>query len=78
MGGLIMNEQVFNVTGMVCDGCASNVENAVKALPGISCVQVSLADKNMKLRMDPEKVTAGQIIKAVKDAGYDASPVSQS
>ena len=61
----------YNVTGMSCAACSSRVEKAVSNVPGVESCSVSLLTNSMGV-----EGTAKQedIIKAVVDAGYGASP----
>jgi copper chaperone len=61
----------FKIEGMDCAHCVSSVEGAVRALPGIEDVKVSLADNNAVISRDPGLVTDAAIIEAIEDAGYD-------
>ena len=64
----------FNVTGMTCAACSARVERAVKAVPGVTAVSVSLLTNAMGV-----EGAAGDeaIIRAVQDAGYGASVKGQ-
>ena len=61
----------FRIEGMDCGSCVSDVETAVRGLPGIEDVKVSLADSNATVRMDPTLVSKEAIFEAVEDAGFD-------
>ena len=75
--GAPMDKKLFNVMGMHCAGCAANIERAVKKLPGVAEVYVSIASKTMNLEMDPSKIKVGEIIGAVQKAGYNAELVTK-
>ena len=60
----------FDVRGMTCSACSAHVERAVKKLDGAKSVNVNLLAN--KLTLEYEK-SADDIIKAVRDAGYEAS-----
>lgn len=62
----------FSITGMTCAACSSGIERTVKKLDGVSACSVSLMEASMTAEFDPEKVTAEQIISAVKVLGYGA------
>ncbi|WP_197282328.1 heavy-metal-associated domain-containing protein, partial [Pseudomonas lini] len=47
-----MQSETLNVTGMTCGGCASNVANALKAIPGVDDVVVSLSTGEAAVRYD--------------------------
>ncbi len=63
----------FAVSGMMCAVCVSHVETAVRAVPGVTRVEVSLLTNSME-------VTGGTpraVIAAVKAAGYKASVLQE-
>ena len=43
-----MQTELLSVSGMTCGGCTSNVTRALKAVSGVSDVQVSLAAANAR------------------------------
>ena len=65
----------YNVTGMSCAACSAHVEKAVSKVPGVDSVTVNLLTNSMT-------VTGGapssDIIAAVENAGYGASPAGGS
>ncbi|MGV3576643.1 MAG: heavy-metal-associated domain-containing protein [Devosia sp.] len=61
----------FKIEGMDCAHCVSSVEGAVRSLPGISEVKVSLADNNAVVSRDPALVTDAAIIEAIEEVGFD-------
>ena len=61
----------FNVTGMSCAACSARVEKAVSKVPGVTSCSVSLLTNSMGVE---GTASAADIIKAVQDAGYGASP----
>lgn len=63
------------ITGMTCNGCVKHVDGALRALPGVSAVEVSLADHRARVVHDPERSRVASLIEAVREAGYDASAV---
>ena len=68
--------QRYEITGMSCAACASHVEKAVKAVPGVASVAVSLLTNSMQVDYtpdaDPDKMVK-RICNAVEAAGYGAS-----
>ena len=73
----MMTEQ-FAVTGMTCAACSAHVEKAVSRLSGVQSAPVNLMLGSMTVTYDEKAVTEGDIIAAVKAAGYRASPASQT
>ncbi len=61
----------YIVTGMSCAACQSRVEKAVNRVPGVTGCSVSLLTNSMGVEGTASDV---EIIKAVQDAGYGASP----
>ncbi len=60
----------FNVTGMSCAACQARVEKSVSKVPGVDSCAVSLLTNSMTVE---GKASDEDIIKAVIDAGYNAS-----
>lgn len=60
----------FNVTGMTCAACSARVEKAVKAVPGVTAVSVSLLTNAMGVE---GSAVEDAVIRAVQEAGYGAS-----
>ena len=61
----------YNVTGMSCAACSARVEKAVGKVPGVTACSVSLLTNSMGVE---GTASPADIIQAVRDAGYDASP----
>lgn len=59
----------FTVTGMSCAACSARVEKAVSAVDGVDSCTVNLLTNSMSVE---GKASDGQIINAVKAAGYGA------
>jgi Cd2+/Zn2+-exporting ATPase/Cu+-exporting ATPase len=62
------------IQGMDCPECTQHVRHAIATLPGVASVEVSLAAEKAIVRLDPLRVDASAIRKAVEEAGY-AVPV---
>ncbi|MCJ2006764.1 heavy metal translocating P-type ATPase [Methylobacterium sp. J-092] len=61
----------LRVTGMDCAACATKVENAVRRLPGIEGIQVSVATETLTVRHGPS-IDARAIAETVRGLGYGA------
>ena len=61
----------YTVTGMSCAACQARVEKAVSKVPGVESCSVSLLTNTMGVE---GTASAADIMKAVEDAGYGASP----
>ncbi len=65
----------YNVTGMTCAACQAHVEKAVKSVDGVTDCTVNLLMNSMQV----EGVALPKaVIKAVEDAGYGASLMSEA
>ena len=65
----------LNVNGMTCGHCVSAVTRAVKALDPGADVQVDLGSKRVRVT---GRSSADQLIGALGEAGYPATPASGS
>lgn len=66
------NDILLSIPGMMCGGCVSTIEGALKDQAGISKVEISLESKTAKV--DAELPVA-EIISMIKAAGYDATQI---
>lgn len=64
-------EYRFDIEGMTCEGCASNVHNALTGVPGVFAAEVALETKKAIVKARPE-VQVDALLKAVQGAGYSA------
>ena len=64
--------KTFTVTGMTCSACSAHVEKAVRSLPGVSNVAVSLLTNQITVDF-ATPTTQESVIQAVIDAGYGAA-----
>ena len=64
-------EQIFKVEGMSCGGCVASVERAVKAVAGVSAVEVRLAEAEATVVFEPQQATVAAIRAAIEAAGFD-------
>ena len=62
---------VIAVTGMSCASCAANVERALKKLAGVREANVNLATARATVLFDPRLIGPLDLVKAVREAGYD-------
>ncbi len=73
--------QRYEITGMSCAACASHVEKAVAAVPGVQSVAVSLLTNSMQVEPAPDadaETLQRRICRAVEAAGYGAEPVDDT
>lgn len=58
--------------GMVCDGCARRVHEALLGVPGVTAARVDLKTQEAEVIADTARVTAAELIRAVNDADFGA------
>lgn len=66
------SELELDVGGMTCAGCASNVEKALNAVPGVISADVNLALERAHVVWLGHDVLTKALVEAVEDAGYRA------
>lgn len=63
----------LSISGMSCAGCVAGVENALNSVEGVETAAVNFAEHTANVTGD---VTAEALVKAVRDAGYDAAELT--
>lgn len=61
-------ELVLKIEGMSCGHCKMSVENALKAIPGVTSASVNLEKKEAIITGSAEREA---LVKAVEDVGFD-------
>ena len=69
-----MDNLELNVQGMSCQGCVASVTRVLKAVPGVSDVDVTLQPPRARIAYDGARTTAAVLKAAVEDAGYGVAP----
>jgi len=64
----------LSIAGMSCAGCVASVEQALQGVDGVSSASVNFAEHIADIQGE---VAAATLIKAVQDAGYDASEMRE-
>lgn len=62
------------ITGMHCNKCATKVDTAIRAVPGVQHAQVNLQAGEAMVKFDPKSTNAQGLADAVTKAGYPAKP----
>ncbi len=57
---------------MTCNGCVKHVDQALRAVPGVTAVEVNLAEHRAKIVHDPGQAPVPTLVAAVAGAGYAA------
>jgi copper chaperone CopZ len=69
-------ETVLSVMGMTCGSCAKHVDRALRAVPFVTEVDVRLREKRVVVRHPAGPVASGDLIAALRAAGYDGAPAT--
>lgn len=67
-----MEKITLNISGMHCASCASNIETALKRLPGVFGARVSFATEKAYIEFEPQKLKIADLIAIVEKSGYQA------
>ena len=67
-------ETVLVVEGMTCPSCVRHVTAALKDVDGVEKVEVKLKEGIALVRHDATEATIGQMIEALREAGYESQP----
>ncbi len=62
----------FDITGMTCASCQSNIEKTVCKIKGVKKADVNLVSNSMQVECD-DKLSASTIIQKVESIGYGAT-----
>ncbi len=60
------------VSGMKCEDCAAKVDKALRGVDGVKDVTVNLKNQTAQIVLASASVKSDVLIKAVKDAGFQA------
>lgn len=64
-----MSMSTYTVGGMTCGHCAGSVSAEVSKIPGVTGVEVDVADGRLTVQAS-EPVSAEAVTQAVQEAGY--------
>ncbi|PVG02053.1 heavy metal translocatin [Serendipita vermifera] len=64
---------LFGVQGMTCSACTNTIEDAIKPLPSVQNVSISLLNNSMTVTYDGNGITPEELVGLVDDLGYDAA-----
>lgn len=69
-GGTSTKRTAIKIGGMHCAGCVNAIQGYVLNLPGISKIEVNLANEKATLEYEQSKVRLDTIEKAIEEVGY--------
>lgn len=68
----------LGIKGMSCEACAVHIVKGLKSVPGVRSATVAYADRVASVSIDPDSPPSRDAIaKAVKDAGYEVTSVTE-
>jgi len=62
--------KIFAIAGMACQHCKAHVEAALEKLNGVESATANVAEKNVTVIYDEERVSVSEMQAAVSEAGY--------
>jgi Cu+-exporting ATPase len=66
-----MEKTVIAIEGMSCASCARGLEGALKETEGVEEASVNFAAGKAYLTYDPERLSTGEIMQRISEAGYE-------
>ena len=72
-----MNTTTLKLRGMSCAACASSIESAIRAVPGVSESNVNFGIEQASVTYSPAQTDVAAIQAAVVAAGYSAEPIQE-
>ena len=73
-----MNTVVIPVEGMSCVACAARVKKTLTSIAGVGDVEVSLAERNARVRFDPSRIAPDRLAAAINGLGYQAGTPTEA
>lgn len=61
----------MRITGMHCASCAVTIEKRLKKLEGLEASNVSFSNEEARVEFDKKKTSMKNVVKAVREVGYD-------
>lgn len=71
-----MSSLQLQISGMSCGHCVMHVQKALRALDGVDVQDVQIGSAS--LQFDPAKVQESVILEAIRDQGYEPTPVANA
>jgi len=69
-----ITKKSFDITGMHCNSCASGIQMVLQGTDGVLSASASYDSKKGEVEFDEEKTSLENIIKAIEQLGYKATP----
>ena len=65
-----MNELIFNIEGMMCNGCENRVQNALQTIEGVEKVVANHVDGTVTVTLNSD-IDKSAIKDKLEDLGYE-------
>jgi Cu+-exporting ATPase len=75
---ILLTKLLLGIDGMTCSSCSSTVESALRSLPSVRNVVVTLTTNTATLEFDPLVITSQKIIDEIEANGFGASIMSET
>ena len=69
-------EIIFLVEGIICTGCATDMENVMLNIDGIEEASVNYADGTFTIRYDTDEIDAQNVFERVIKLGFKTTIIS--
>lgn len=69
-GPVVMQTNVFKISGMTCGGCIGKVAHALEAVAGVGNVEISLRRGQATVQFDDRQTSPDLLRTAVQHSGY--------
>ena len=66
-----MQTTTIKIDGLTCMGCVNSVKNVLKAISGVSNVEVSLDQAQAIIQYDAEVTSIDRFTETIEDAGFN-------
>ncbi|MET1015028.1 MAG: heavy metal translocating P-type ATPase, partial [Paenisporosarcina sp.] len=74
LGYDVLSEEIdLHIQGMTCAACSTRIEKGLNRFNGVSVANINLALETGKVTYDPNQTSPNEIVKKIKDMGYDAT-----
>ncbi len=64
---------VLKVRGIHCEGCAGNIEGALRAIEGVKEVKVDIGHSKVSVKYDADSANQDEVKDGIRKAGYVVS-----
>ncbi len=69
----MLQKKIFKISGMHCNTCSLNIDWELEETKGVKAAKTSYAREKTEVTYDSDVLKPDQIIRIIKNTGYDAS-----